>query len=212
MLVTLLLSLLLVCATTPSPAPPITPTEEFWSDAEAAIEPVKDAASDAMDDAITHVEELEDPCFPSSATVTRADGTRSPVDALKEGDVIVAVNVDGHVTMDTVSLLSIAQPDDEEVSLINLTTTHGKSLLVTPGHHIAVGSSCCAELQLAKDVNIGATVFLLEQGTLKAQVISKIAKLVGKGRHSPVLTNGGLPLIDSFATSPDSMAKVRPCS
>jgi hypothetical protein len=52
----------------------------------------------------------DNPCFPSSATVTMADGTTSRIDALKAGDAIIATTIDGTLTTDTVSPLSIAYP------------------------------------------------------------------------------------------------------
>jgi hypothetical protein len=39
-----------------------------------------------------------------------ADGTTSRIDALKAGDAIIATTIDGTLTTDTVSPLSIAYP------------------------------------------------------------------------------------------------------
>ena len=47
-----------------------------------------------------------EPCFPSSATVTKADGTTITIDTLKEGDEIVAATSDGSLTTDTVAIQS----------------------------------------------------------------------------------------------------------
>ena len=51
----------------------------------------------------------EEACFPSSATVTLSDGTSSRIDALKEGDKVVAATSNGTLVHDTVSILSIVK-------------------------------------------------------------------------------------------------------
>jgi len=43
-----------------------------------------------------------DPCFPSAALVTTSDGTAVRIDALQEGDTILATTADGFLTTDTV--------------------------------------------------------------------------------------------------------------
>jgi hypothetical protein len=97
------------------------------------------------------------PCFPSKSMVTKADGTTSRLDALKEGDSIVATTADGTLTTDTVSLLSIAEPD-AHAPFVVLTTSANQTLTLTEAHHVPVGASCCANLKQAKDVAIGETV------------------------------------------------------
>ena len=67
--------------------------------------------------------------------VTMADGTVVRVDTLKEGDEIVSVTVDGALTTDTVSLLSIAKPEILERSFLSLATTANVTILITPEHH-----------------------------------------------------------------------------
>lgn len=56
-------------------------------------------------------EEEDEPCFPATAMVTRADGTPARVDQLQAGDKIMATDVTGATTVDTVSVLSIANPE-----------------------------------------------------------------------------------------------------
>lgn len=99
-----------------------------------------------------------DPCFPSSSIVTKADGTPSRIDALKEGDEIVAATHDGTLTTDTVSLLSIAKPEVKGAAYVALATDAKKTLTLTPGHHVPVGAACCSTLKLAKDVEVGENV------------------------------------------------------
>jgi len=159
-------------------------------------------------DACCLVVDDDEPCFPGTAIVTKADGTSSRVDALKEGDQIVAAAADGSLTTDTVSLLSIAHPEAIVDKFITLSTAAGASLTLTPNHHLPVGPTCCSTLKMAKDVRIGEVVYTVAEG--KTTTTSVIGMHVTKatGLHSPVLTNGNFPVVDSFVTSFDSIDKV----
>ena len=140
--------------------------------------------------------------------MAKADGTSLRVDALKEGDQIVAAATDGSLTTDTVSLLSIAHPEVIVDNFITLSTAAGASLTLTPNHHLPVGPACCSTLKMAKDVSIGEVVHTVAEGkTTPTKVIGMhVAKATGL--HSPVLTNGNFPVVDGFVTSFDSIDKV----
>ena len=148
-----------------------------------------------------------DPCFPSDAMVTMADGTHSRVDALKEGDEIVAATADGALSTDTVSLLSIAKRG-ADAAFVVLTTAANMTLTLTPGHNLPVGKACCGELKLAKDVAVGETVWAVLSGAAVATTIRAKASTKATGLHSPVLTHGGFPVVDGIVTSFDSIEKV----
>lgn len=191
----------------------------------------------------------EDPCFPSAAMVTKADGTATRLLDLKEGDEIVAASETGTLTTDIVSLLSIAQPE-AVATFVNLTTAAGTSLLLTADHHLPVGSVCCSTLKKSKDVTVGETVsdgpspqlcpssalvcsmcserccchccssfyplhvsssqiHVVNMGVRMPVKVAKITMAQGKGRHSPVLTHGGFPVVNNVVTSFDSIGKVR---
>ena len=148
-----------------------------------------------------------DPCFPSSATVTKADGLIARLDALKEGDKILATDEHGKLTTDTVSLLSIAKPE-AQASFVALTTAANTTLTLTAGHHVPVGASCCSTLKLAKDVKVGDTVWAVVRGGFPfkktvATTVTSIATTEGKGLHSPVLTQGGFPVVNGIITAFD---------
>ena len=102
--------------------------------------------------------------------VTMADGTHSRVDALKEGDEIVAATADGALSTDTVSLLSIAKRG-ADAAFVVLTTAANMTLTLTPGHNLPVGKACCGELKLAKDVAVGETVWAVLSGAAVATTI-----------------------------------------
>ena len=148
-----------------------------------------------------------DPCFPSSSTVAKADGTIVRLDALKEGDEIVASTIDGTLTSDTVSLLSIAKPE-AETSFITLTTATNHTLTLTTGHHVPVGAACCTTLKLAKSVTVGDTVWAVHAGAAVGTTVVAKASTTAHGLHSPVLTHGGFPIVDGVVTSFDSIEKV----
>ena len=153
----------------------------------------------------------DNPCFPSHASVTMADGTRVPVAFLREGDAIVAATRDGALTTDTVSLLSIANPE-ANADFLTLTIADGRNLSLTSAHHVPIGPRCCGVLEQAKDLIVGTTIWTVPAtggAGLVAQPITKIGRTAAAGLHSPVLSNGGFPVVDGLVTSFDSMGKVR---
>ncbi len=149
------------------------------------------------------------PCFPSSSIATKADGKPSRVDALKAGDQIVAATADGALTLDTVSLLSIAKPEAHAAFRV-LTTATNHTLTLTDGHHVPVGAACCSALKPAKDVVVGDTVWVVSAGATVATTVTTSTTTWGAGLHSPVLTNGGFPVVDGVVTAFDAIGKVRP--
>jgi len=173
-----------------------------WSaDCKTATLPIVVAAITSVD--IKRVE-TEEPCFPSSATVTLADGTHAPMDILKEGDVILAATADGALTTDTVSLLSIAKPE-VQATFVTLTTDADKTLTLTPEHHLPVGEACCSNLKKAKEVVEGDKLWT----TSGAALVTKKGAAIEKGLHSPVLINGNFPVVDEVVTSFDTMFGVK---
>ena len=124
----------------------------------------------------------------------------------------------GALVHDTVSLLSIAQPEARAPSYVTLTTTAHHNLTLTEGHHLPVGQSCCSTLKKAADVTVGETVWVVKAaasgddawGSHDLSPMTLIAKTKTKahGLHSPVLTNGGMPVVDGIVTAFDSFDKV----
>ena len=139
---------------------------------------------------------------------TLANGTLSRLDALKEGDQIVAATADGSLTTDTVSILSIAHPQVHVDHFLTLTTTANASITLTPEHHLPVGASCCTILKKAKDVGVGEQVWFVAEGKAATTTVTSAAVTKAKGLHSPVLTKGGFPVVDGIVTAFDSIEKV----
>ena len=165
--------------------------------------PNTDAANGAAD--------AGNPCFPSEALVTMADGTPRRLGALLAGDAIVAARSDGTLTKDTVSRLSLADSDAQGTTFIVLTTASDRNLTLTPMHHVPVGVACCADLKQAKDIVVGETVFeaVSASDAVRATKVTKIGNAIKPGLHSPVLLHGTMPIVDGVATSFDVLHKVR---
>ena len=78
----------------------------------------------------------DDPCFPGSALVTTSDGRSVRLDALVDDDEIMAVDSNGAVTPDKVSmLLSVAKPE-AKATFVSLTTKSGGELNLTAEVHV----------------------------------------------------------------------------
>jgi hypothetical protein len=151
------------------------------------------------------------PCFPSEALVTMADGTPHRLDALRAGDAIVAARADGTLTTDTVSTLSLADAYVQGTTFVVLTTASGRNLTLTPTHHVPVGAACCADLKQAKDVVVGETVYeaVSTSAAVRATQVQKIGRATKPGLHSPVLSHGTMPIVNGVATSFDALHNVR---
>ena len=125
----------------------------------------------------------ENPCFPSSAVVFRANGTRARVDALRTGDAIRALTLAGELTTDTVSLLSIARPEATAV-FVHLSLEGGVAIQLTAAHHVPVGGRCCARLKMAADVAVGDTLWAVEGDTAVPRKAIGSHLVDGTGLHS----------------------------
>jgi len=152
-----------------------------------------------------------DPCFPSSSLVTLVDGTPRRLDALKDGDTIVAAAANGTLTTDTISLLSIAKPHVKS-AFFTLVTSGGKTLNVTAEHHLPVGAACCSNLKTAKDIQLGEVVHAVVDGAVVAQTVTKKFTSSNQGLHSPVLARGTYPVVDGVVTAFDGPYSVAAAS
>ena len=143
----------------------------------------------------------DNPCFPSSSIVNKADGTPTRLDALKEGDKIVSATAEGSLTIDTVSLLSISQPDDRD-TFLTLSTEANRTLTVTGEHHLPVGAECCMHLRKAKEVGVGDQVWAVVDG--KSAVATTVTAISLSG-------SGGDAAAAARPVSPHVLACTRQC-
>ena len=128
------------------------------------------------------------------------------MDSLLPGDEIISTDMAGRVGVDVVSKLSISIPGGKNSFLKIQTST--ASLVVTGEHHIPVGKDCCFSVLTAKEVRVGDTVWRVEGGEKRGDIVESIENTFSSGLHSPVLVKGGFPVIDSFVTSFDGKASV----
>lgn len=121
---------------------------------------------------------------------------------------MLATTLDGFPISDTVTLLSIAKP--KAVAPFISLTANNMTLMLTAEHHLPVGSPCCKTVKKAKDVVEGEIIWTSgAQGTINSAVVTKKGlDTFGTGLHSPVLMNGGFPVVNGFVTSFDSIEKV----
>ena len=150
------------------------------------------------------------PCFPSNAIVTKPDGSHARIDSLKPGDSVLALSTDGSVKSDEVSILSIADAATPH-AFVSLVTEANAKLNLTSEHHLAVGAKCCSALKKAKDVVVGDMVWIMSNSRPLpvAQKVASISSVSDVGLHSPVLTHGGLPVVNGFVTAFDSIEVVK---
>ena len=68
----------------------------------------------------------------------------------------------------------------------------------------------CSHVQQAKDVSVGDIVWTVNEQTraLRPSKVIALSKTPGNGLHSPVLTNGGFPVVDGVVTSFDRIEYV----
>ena len=138
-------------------------------------------------------------CFPSTATV-RVNGARTPLAALRRGDVVDAATVDGSLARDAVSSFSIARAG-VAAHFVRLHTAGGRNVTLTPTHHLPTGGACCAHLSLAGDVAVGARLWVRADRSVVADRVVRISHVREYGLHSPVLANGLHPIVDDVVTS-----------
>jgi len=121
----------------------------------------------------------------------------------------VAATDTGALTTDAVSFFSIALPETQATFVV-LTTSTNQTLTLTAEHHLPIGDACCAHLKKAKDVAIGERIYTASAGDTSARVAVVASKVVStaSGLHSPVLVNGGFPVVDGVVTSFDTLERV----
>eukprot|EP00965_Chrysotila_dentata_P233174 6199431-Pleurochrysis_carterae.AAC.1 len=145
-------------------------------------------------------------CFPADAKVTLSNGTIVRIDSLRNGDTMLAATVDGRLSSDEVTLFSIAMPK-AVAPFISLSTSNA-TLKLTPEHHLPVGPTCCNSLKKAKDVVVGDVVWTAQTQEISSTIVTRKSVVNGVGLHSPVLMNGGFPIVDGLVTSFDSIEQV----
>jgi len=151
-------------------------------------------------------------CFPADATVTRADGSSARMADLRQGDEIISATADGKLSVDTVSLFSMAQSDVRATFMT--VSTNGplgeKQLTLTPDHRLPAGDSCCSNVVVASSLKAGHTVWVASaDGTLAPQTVAEIALKIADGLYNPLMSHGGFPVVDGVVTAFNTIEMVQ---
>jgi len=141
-------------------------------------------------------------CFPSAATVRRADGKTVFVSSLVAGDSIIAAAADGGLGLDVVSSFSLADPSTRAAFLV--LTTASATVMLTPSHKLPTGPA--KALKQASEVVISETIWLSSPaaGALVQAPVLKITTRLAQGLYSPLTKHGNWPVVDGIATSYNS--------
>lgn len=210
----------------PEPSPPVPPPPA--SSLSLSPSPPSPLASPLAAHNGSHLKnDAFNPCFPSSALATLANGSATRLDALRPGDAIVAATASGHLTTGRLSFISIAQPEATSRLFVTLTTGAGQTLTVTAEHHLPVGGACCTALKTAREIEVGETIWIAGAsaaeieppvvrllagkglaGSAAAALVAQKGEALGDGLHSPVITAGHFPVIDGVVTAFDAIGKV----
>jgi len=155
-------------------------------------------------------------CFPADSRVTLSDGSSVRVDALKAGDSILVAARDGSLAYERVSMFSLSDSAASAtfiaLSLAPAQATHTKQrrLRLTPDHHVPTGAECCTVLSVAKDIQVGDTVWVADaaKGNAEAWRVYDIELDIAQGLYNPLSEAGGFPVVDGVVTSFNSIEVV----
>merc|ERR1712137_1260733 len=85
-----------------------------------------------------------------------------------------------------------------------------RRLRLTPEHHIPTGTECCTTLSVAKDIQVGETVWVADAAKGKAEAwrVNGIELDIAQGLYNPLSEAGGFPIVDGVVTSFNSIEVV----
>lgn len=132
---------------------------------------------------------LENECFPKHATVTLDNGRTKEMGQLEVGDRVAVGNGD----FSEVFMFTHQLPHTDS-KFVQLSTTSGNVLKLTPGHFIPVNGH---QYKPAKEVRLGDTVRLMD-GSIST--IIDIKTVVDIGLYNPQTTHGDI-VVDGVVAS-----------
>jgi hypothetical protein len=145
-------------------------------------------------------------CFPSAAKVHTKDYGQVRIDSLQQGSLILSVDDSGRTFYDEVSFYSLADPWRKLEAFLIVETSTNRVIRITGAHHLPVGPTCCDNLTIAKKLRVGDHIWTVAPGdhTAALDTVKFIATVVDDGMHSPVMLQGGHPVVDGVVTSFDN--------
>lgn len=136
-------------------------------------------------------------CFPGTCEVLKRPGIKLPISLLKVGDEILVYDSDGKLKYERVYLLSHANPNACAM-YIQILTQRGKSLLISPGHFLPIGS--LKNNVPAQDAVVDETIFSVTCGTLTQDIVISVSYKMCKGVFCPMTMNGNIVVNDVAAS------------
>ena len=137
-------------------------------------------------------------CFPGSSTFVDRYGSRREMHSLKTGEK-VQVAVKGSICLEPV-ITFIHREQEKRQEFLSITTTKNNNLKITEDHLLFVEKNGLSQAIPARDVKIGDTVYVKQNGLMKTATVQDISTVYEKGVYAPV-TRSGTILINDVHTS-----------
>ena len=137
-------------------------------------------------------------CFPGSSTFTDEYGLRREMHSLKIGEK-VQVAAEGTICLEPV-ITFIHREQEKLQDFLSITTTKSNSLKMTEDHLLFVEKNGLSQAIPARNVRIGDTVYVKQDGLMRTATVQDISTVYEKGVYAPVTRNGTI-LINDVHTS-----------
>ena len=148
--------------------------------------------------AATERVQAQDGCFPGSSTFVDRYGLQREIHSLRTGEK-VQVAAKGSIYLEPV-ITFIHREQDKLQEFLSITTTKNNNLKITGDHLLFVEKNGLSQAIPARDVKIGDTVYVKQNGLMKTATVQDISTVYEKGVYAPV-TRSGTILINDVHTS-----------
>ena len=137
-------------------------------------------------------------CFPGSSTFVDRYGLRREMHFLQIGE-NVQVAAKGSICLEPV-ITFIHREQEKLQEFLSITTTKNNNLKITEDHLLFVEKNGLSKAIPARDVKIGDTVYVKQNGLMRTATVQDISTVYEKGVYAPV-TRSGTILINDVHTS-----------
>ena len=137
-------------------------------------------------------------CYPGSAIIYDSNSRARRIESLQVGDKVLVITNNG-IQSDSVITFIHRQPEVVE-AFLKIVTTKEKILLITADHLLFVELMGQATAIPARDVKIGATVYVRGSHGLETDLVQSISTVYEKGAYAPVTLSGTI-LVNDVHTS-----------
>ena len=137
-------------------------------------------------------------CYPGSAIIYDSNSRARRIESLQVGDKVLVITNNG-IQSDSVITFIHRQPEVVE-AFLKIVTTEEKILLITADHLLFVELMGQATAIPARDVKIGATVYVRGSHGSETDLVQSISTVYEKGAYAPVTLSGTI-LVNDVHTS-----------